>query len=278
MSIREKKRDIFKSYPWLKIVLAIIAVIIVFLLIILGLSGSNKGVEDDGTGEQEVFNGENRDEAVGEVEGASEVEQIGAGKIIALTFDDGPSEYTGRLLDALKERRVKATFFVLGRNANVYPDLIRREIEDGHEVESHTMNHQNLAKLGESEARAEVIGAEQAICAIEGKANCIKYLRPPYGEVSDTVKNIVGVPMIGWSIDTEDWASNNPQMMQDRTFGVIRGNAVILMHDIYETSIEGAERIIDGLKAAGFTFVTVDELVQARGGGLESGVYYGRFD
>ena len=206
-----------------------------------------------------------------------EVEQIGAGQVIALTFDDGPSEFTSGLLDILKREQVPATFFVLGRNASAYPDLIRREIAEGHEVESHTMNHQNLAKLDEASVRAEVYGVEQVICAIENKTNCIKYVRPPYGEVSDTVRSVVSVPMIGWSIDTEDWRTRNPQMIQDRTLGVIRGNAVILMHDIYSTSVEGAERIIKELKAAGFTFVTIDELVQRSGRVLEAGGYYAYF-
>ena len=89
-----------------------------------------------------------------------EVEQIGAGQVIALTFDDGPSEFTSGLLDILKREQVPATFFVLGRNASAYLDLIRREIAEGHEVESHTMNHQNLAKLDEASVRAEVYGVE----------------------------------------------------------------------------------------------------------------------
>jgi peptidoglycan/xylan/chitin deacetylase (PgdA/CDA1 family) len=122
--------------------------------------------------------------------------------------------------------------------------------------------------------RAEIIGAEQAICGVEGRVNCIKYVRPPYGEVSDTVKSTVGKPMIGWSIDTEDWKSKNPQTIQDRTLGVIRGGAIILLHDVYETSVEGAERIINELKAAGFTFVTVDEMIQKYGVNLVAGSYY----
>ena len=244
----------------------------------------SENVHDGGQVEVEELQGNSEKEPEEKIEGAEdgglvrEVEQIGAGQVIALTFDDGPSEYTSELLDLLKREQVPATFFVLGRNANAYPDMIRREIAEGHEVESHTMNHQNLATLSEAGVRAEVYGAEQAICAIQGKANCIKYVRPPYGEVSDIVRNVVSVPMIGWSIDTEDWKSRNPQMIQDRTLGVIRGNAVILMHDVYETSVEGAERIIKELLAAGFTFVTIDELVKTRGLNLEPGGYYGRFD
>ena len=261
-----------------KIVLIEVVAVVTLVIVVVVANGVNNWGEVKDLEKVEENVGENAGEQAVEKDEAPEVEQIGAGQVIALTFDDGPSEYTERLLDILKEEQVPATFFVLGKNANVYPDVIRREIAEGHEVESHTMTHQNLAKLSEAEVREEVLGAQQAICAVEQRPNCIKYLRPPYGNVSDTVKNVVTVPMIGWSIDTEDWNSKNPQMIQDRALGLIKGWAVILMHDIFETSLEGAERIIKELKAAGFTFVTVDELVKTRGIELEAGNFYGRFD
>ena len=279
---KRQEINFFRKYPWTRIAI-LVGVVVIFTVFAIAINLKDERVElsknvpENGQPEVTEESGE-------KMEGAEdgglvrEVEQIGAGQVIALTFDDGPSEFTSELLDVLKREQVPATFFVLGRNANAYPDMIRREIAEGHEVESHTMNHQNLATLSEAGVRAEVYGAEQAMCAIQGKANCIKYVRPPYGEVSDIVRNVVSVPMIGWSIDTEDWKSRNPQMIQDRTLGVIRGNAVILMHDVYETSVEGAERIIKELLAAGFTFVTIDELVKTRGLNLEPGGYYGRFD
>ena len=301
---RRQEINFFRKYPWVRIVI-LVGVVVIFTVfaVVINLNDEkielSKSTQENGQLEATEESGEKmedkaKDEA-GEPQGNSEkkpeektegaedgglvreVEQIGAGQVIALTFDDGPSEFTSGLLDILKREQVPATFFVLGRNASAYPDLIRREIAEGHEVESHTMNQQNLAKLEESSVRAEVYGVEQVICAIENKTNCIKYVRPPYGEVSDTVRSVVSVPMIGWSIDTEDWRTRNPQMIQDRTLGVIRGNAVILMHDIYSTSVEGAERIIKELKAAGFTFVTIDELVQRSGRVLEAGGYYAYF-
>ncbi|MBQ3271121.1 polysaccharide deacetylase family protein [Candidatus Saccharibacteria bacterium] len=301
---RRQEINFFRKYPWVRIVI-LVGVVVIFTVfaVVINLNDEkielSKSTQENGQLEATEESGEKmedkaKDEA-GEPQGNSEkkpeektegaedgglvreVEQIGAGQVIALTFDDGPSEFTSGLLDILKREQVPATFFVLGRNASAYPDLIRREIAEGHEVESHTMNHQNLAKLDEASVRAEVYGVEQVICAIENKTNCIKYVRPPYGEVSDTVRSVVSVPMIGWSIDTEDWRTRNPQMIQDRTLGVIRGNAVILMHDIYSTSVEGAERIIKELKAAGFTFVTIDELVQRSGRVLEAGGYYAYF-
>lgn len=301
---RRQEINFFRKYPWVRIVI-LVGVVVIFTVfaVVVNLNDEkielSKSTQENGQLEATEESGEKTEDKVENEAGGSqdnsekeleektegaeggglvrEVEQIGAGQVIALTFDDGPSEFTSGLLDILKREQVPATFFVLGRNASTYPDVIRREIAEGHEVESHTMNHQNLAKLDEASVRAEVYGAEQVICAIENKTNCIKYVRPPYGEVSDVVRSVVPVPMMGWSIDTEDWKSRNPQMIQDRTLSVIKGWAIILMHDVYGTSVEGAERIIKELKAAGFTFVTIDELVQRSGRVLEAGGYYAYF-
>lgn len=287
MSKQKRELDLFRRYPWLKIVLfgiGVTAVAVVFAF--MGrIANREENVSDKapGAGGVEMVVEESPDDKVSndddeEYEVTREVEQIGAGQIIALTFDDGPSEYTESLLDFLRKKQVPATFFVLGKNANTYPDLVKREALEGHEVESHTMNHQNLAKLSEADVRTEIANAEKTICGILEKANCIKYLRPPYGEISNVVKNVVGKPMIGWSIDTEDWKSKDPQKIQDRTLQLIKGGSIILLHDIYGTSVEGAKRIINELLAAGFTFVTVDEMVQKMGVKLEAGSFYGRFD
>lgn len=216
---------------------------------------------------------------MGEIREATREEQLKNGKLIALTFDDGPSEYTEKLLDILKKKRVPATFFVLGSRANAYPDLIKREMDEGNEVESHTMNHKNLATLGADGVRAEITGAEQAICSAKQlDAGCIKFVRPPYGEINSTVRNIVGKPMIGWSIDTEDWKSKNPDEMLLRTITKAFSGAVILMHDVYDTSVIGAEKIIDALLDEGYVFVTIEEMLQQKGVNLPAGSYYGRFD
>ena len=275
-------------YPWVRIVVFLMAITLVMTAVIFGVvkrnSGIERGVENVAAQEdsnelssleEQVAVEEENNQVIQEL---PEVEQIGKGQIVALTFDDGPSEYTNQLLDVLKREKVPATFFVLGNRASAYPEVIKREIAEGHEVESHTMSHQNLTKLSEASMRAEITGATETICRIEGKANCIKYLRPPYGEISDTLRQVVGVPMIGWSIDTEDWKSKNPQMIQDRTLGMVSDGSVVLMHDIYETSIKGAEMIIRGLKAAGFTFVTVDEMIREKEAVLGAGSYFGRFD
>lgn len=216
---------------------------------------------------------------MGEFREVTREEQLKNGKLIALTFDDGPSEHTAKLLDVLRVKNVPATFFALGSRANAFPELIKREADEGHEVESHTMNHKNLTTLGVEGARAEIAGAEQAICTSRGVGDgCVKFVRPPYGEINNTVRNVVGKPMIGWSIDTEDWKSKNPDEMLLRTIIKASDGAVILMHDVYDTSVTGAEKIIDALKNEGYTFVTVEEMVQEKGVSLPAGSYYGRFD
>lgn len=303
MFVRRRERDIFRKYPWLKLVIATTLAGLAFILVISGLIRQSAEMEDVDSGQvanegevssvQEEVEKQKEETAAVQAEtqeargsngveikmfGDRAVEQIGAGQIVAITFDDGPSEYTGELLDFLKEKQVKATFFVVGRNANTYPEMIKREIAEGHEVESHTMNHQNLAKLSAADVMAEISGAEQTICATEGKQNCIKYLRPPYGEVNSTVSSVVGKPMIGWNIDTEDWKSKNPQMIQERALSVIKGDAIILLHDVYGTSVEGAKGIINELLMAGFTLVTIDEMVQQKGASLTPGIFYGHIN
>lgn len=198
-------------------------------------------------------------------------------KLVALTFDDGPSGHTGRLLDILKNKGVRATFFALGSRASAFPELIRREAAEGHEVESHTMNHANLATLSASAIISEVQGAEDAICGILGKPGCIKYVRPPYGSINNTVRNIIKQPMMGWGIDSLDWKLRNSEQTKSEVLGHAFDGGIILMHDVYDTTVDAVEGIIDNLRADGYTFVTVDEMVQEREPNLATGVLHGIF-
>ncbi len=198
-------------------------------------------------------------------------------KLIALTFDDGPSEYTSRLLDILKSKGVRATFFVLGRNASNFPDIIRRERAEGHEVESHTMNHVNLATLSASAIEGEVTMAEDVICGTLNQSHCIKYIRPPYGSLNSAARNVIRQPLMGWGIDSLDWKLRNSEQIREEIKKNIFDGGVILMHDVYDTTVDAVGLIIDGLIADGYTFVTVDEMVKERDPELSTGILYGIF-
>lgn len=207
------------------------------------------------------------------VEVPSEVE---GNKVIALTFDDGPSTATTpRLLDILQDRGVHATFFVLGNLAVRSPDLVRREEAEGHEVASHTPYHHQLTKLSATQVQAEAAEMDRIFREILGHVP--PFTRPPYGSYNATVGRALGQPMILWSIDPRDWADRNANIVCTRVTSAARDGAIILVHDIHATTVEAVPCIIDNLRARGYSFLTVSELAVYRGVQMVNGVAYGSF-
>ena len=198
--------------------------------------------------------------------------------LVALTFDDGPSGVTTpQLLDILKTKGVKATFFVLGGPLNSRPDICQRAEAEGHEVESHTMTHRNLEKATVGEIQWEVASMNQLF---QEKLGHLPHLtRPPYGNGirrAEVTQNI-GTPMIYWSVDTEDWRSRNAAAVQAQVRQNTYDGAIILMHDIYQSTVDAVPGIIDELRARGYEFVTGEELAKARGVTMVNGVTYFNF-
>ena len=189
---------------------------------------------------------------------------VKGGKLIALTFDDGPSYYTPRLLDGLKERGAKATFFVLGEMAASNPDLVRREFREGHQVAQHTYSHVQLTAKTDDEIRSQLSRTDALLNGILGKE--FKYdLRPPYGDANGRVLSVIGRPAFNWSIDPVDWRDRNADTVCSRIVGAAFDGAIILVHDIHGTTIPGALRAVDILQAQGYEFVTIRELFRRRG-------------
>lgn len=208
--------------------------------------------------------------------GAVNVPQNTGRKIVALTFDDGPSaSTTSALLDVLAAKQVKVTFFVLGNMAQRSPALIQREVAEGHEVESHTMSHQNLAKISGAAIQGEVTGVDTVLQEITGST--AKLVRPPYGSINDTVRANIGRPMILWTVDPEDWKYRDAATVRTNVVSKTFDGAIVLMHDIYNTTVEAVGAIIDDLRAAGYEFLTVSEMAAERGVVLQSGYSYGSF-
>lgn len=197
-------------------------------------------------------------------------------KLVALTFDDGPMpETTPRLLGILREKDVLATFFVLGKQAAAYPDVIKRAAGEYHEVASHTMYHQNLIRLSADVATSDINEAKAILKNILGH-NPI-YTRPPYGNINDVVRATTNTPLILWSVDSEDWRSKNPDAILATSLSEVHDGAIILMHDIYPTTVEAVPRLIDTLRQDGYEFVTISELAKLRGAKLENGAIYYNF-
>ena len=194
-------------------------------------------------------------------------------KLVALTFDDGPSNLTTpTLLDTLKNRDVPATFFVLGNMARNNPELVKRMEKEGHDIASHTMYHQNLIRITPAAVQSDINEANSVFWDILDHAP--KYTRPPYGNINDAVRNNVGTPMILWSVDTLDWKSKNPDAIVSTAMSEIYDGAIILMHDIYPTSVDAIPTLIDKIRESGYEFVTITELAKVRNVSLENGAVY----
>lgn len=192
-------------------------------------------------------------EAVRE-EGVSE-----PGPRIALTFDDGPGPYTERLLDGLKERGVKASFFLIGKSVKEYPEAVKRMEEEGHLIGNHTYSHVKLKGLSPEETRREIQKTDEAVYEITGKH--VAYLRPPFGEWEEDLELTYPVLPVMWTVDPLDWTTENVEEIVDRVVTQAGENDMILLHDCYDSSVEAALRIVDRLLAEGFDFVRVDELL-----------------
>ena len=179
---------------------------------------------------------------------------------IALTFDDGPSAaWTPVLLDGLKERGVKATFFLIGENADKNPEIVKRMAEEGHLIGNHTYHHVELTKVSENEARLELADTSAVIVRITGKEP--EYMRPPFGAWQRKLEREIQMLPVLWTIDPLDWTTENQDEIVIIVVTEAEENDIILLHDCYKSSIEAGLRIVDILQEEGFMFVTVDELL-----------------
>ena len=190
--------------------------------------------------------------------------ELADSKLIALTFDDGPHpKYTPKLLDILNEQDVLATFFVVGSQIELYPDIVSRAFSEGHQIGNHTYNHIDLRSATEQQLQEEITETANQIEAIIGKKPNI--MRPPFGSYNDQVLAAADAAIIMWSIDPEDW---NPHYDSSHIYSQVIQQAqdgdIVLLHDIHGSTIEAIESIIISLKEEGFTFVTVEQLIEAR--------------
>jgi peptidoglycan/xylan/chitin deacetylase (PgdA/CDA1 family) len=181
-------------------------------------------------------------------------------KKVALTFDDGPHPvYTPKLLDNLRERGVKATFFVTGENAETYPDIIKQMYADGHLIGNHTYSHIQLTSYNRDKFFAELVRTNEVISTLTGYE--VSFVRPPYGTWDKSIESEIALFPVLWNIDTLDWNSRNVSSIAARVLKVVKDGDIILMHDCYSTSVEAAVVVIDKLLSQGFEFVTVDTLL-----------------
>ncbi len=186
------------------------------------------------------------------------------GPYIAMTFDDGPNEtLTPKLLDLLAAHHIKATFFVIGENAAAHPDILRRAVREGHEIENHSWSHPNLGKMSDESVRRELQKTDDAINAAIGTRPTL--LRPPYGSITPRQKHWIhdefGYRTILWDVDPLDWKRPGPSVVCNRILKETHAGSIVLSHDIHPGTIAAMPATFDQLQAKGFKFVTVTELL-----------------
>ncbi|MEE3450193.1 MAG: polysaccharide deacetylase family protein [Acutalibacteraceae bacterium] len=196
-------------------------------------------------------------------------------KAAAITFDDGPSDYTAQLLDGLKARNVHATFFIVGSRAEIYPDIVRRVADEGHQLGNHTYSHPVMTSLYEYSWRNEIDVTDSIITNICGKTPTA--FRPPYGSFSSYMAASINKTFTVWSVDTLDWQTRNAVSVKNAMVDQCRDGKIILLHDLYKTSVDGALAAIDVLQSEGYVFVTVDELLTRYGYPISNTAHYSQY-
>ncbi len=184
---------------------------------------------------------------------------------VALTFDDGPDTTTNRVLDVLQAHNTKATFFMLGKQVRDHPDIAKSVVAHGHEVENHSYDHPDFAKIRQpKQMHQQIDDTQHALAEIGAVA---KYFRPPYGSISPKVHDAVPMPFVFWNVDAQEWRSGNgeaPKVSQS-IMAQVRPGAIILMHDTKAQTADALPAILQGLAARGYVCVTVQDLLKIDG-------------
>lgn len=194
---------------------------------------------------------------------------------VAITFDDGPyAPTTSKVLAALKERNINATFFVIGYRAEINKKLLQNMVEQGHEIGIHSWDHPDYTTLNKTEIKQQ---QEQCASIVEQyTGEKARISRPPYGGNNSKVDKICGTPIVLWSMDSLDWKETDRRQLIKRVVNETKPGDIILMHDLQKITAECIDEILDGLLAKGYIPVTVSDLIAANHGTtLQKGkIYY----
>jgi peptidoglycan/xylan/chitin deacetylase (PgdA/CDA1 family) len=196
-------------------------------------------------------------------------------KTLAMTFDDGPHpSLTPKLLDILKERNIKCTFFLIGNLVKIYPAIVRRIIAEGHEIGNHTWTHCSLTSRSDEQIRSELKKSEDAVYEVAGVRPHL--MRPPYGAINTRIKDLMfsefGYSTIMWSVDPQDWRRPGVAAVTSRLVNGAHPGAIMLSHDIHPPTITAMPAMFDQLLAKGYQFVTVSQLLNMEKASMPVGV------
>lgn len=199
--------------------------------------------------------------------------------MVALTFDDGPSaRYTPAILDILDQYDSSATFFILGTQVvdqEQGAELLSRMVDSGHEIGIHSYKHVAFTELTPEELAIQILTAQDVIQNATGYS--AKIIRPPYGFINEALLKLIPFPIILWSMDTEDWRIRDAKIISDTLLSVVKDGDIILLHDIFESTVDAMKIVIPALLEKGFQLVTVSGLADARGVTMEKGKVYSIF-
>lgn len=196
-------------------------------------------------------------------------------KLIALTFDDGPSNNTKYFIKELQKRDALVTFFVVGNRVKKYEDVLKEAYLTGNQIGSHTYSHKNLLYLNEEEITKEIEKTNEAIYNVIGTKPTI--IRVPYGNINKKIRSISNMNHILWNVDTLDWKYKNSNRVYKEIIKHAEDGNIILLHDIFKTSVNGVLKAIDELKKQGYEFVTIDEMVYLKNIKLDKSKTYFNF-
>ncbi len=195
--------------------------------------------------------------------------------MLALTFDDGPSAHTERLLDIFKKHGGKGTFFVVGNIIDNRPEAVKRIVNEGHEIAGHSWNHRQLTSLSEQEIKDQLMSTRAKI--YELTSYDAKLVRPPYGALNESVRSVakeLEISLVNWSVDTLDWKYRDAEVVYKSIMDNAYDGAIILCHDLHKTTVDSMEKVIPALIEKGYQLVTVSELLEAKGKTILAGEMY----
>lgn len=183
-------------------------------------------------------------------------------KVVALTFDDGPSKYTTKILDTLKKYDACGTFFVIGNKVEFYNETLQRMVNEGNEIGNHSYNHKWLNRLSKQEFQEELNKTQEKVQKITGISP--KVFRPTYGGYSDRLKSYTDLTFILWDVDSSDWKVKKKEKIINNIIPNVKDGSIILMHDNHEYSANAIDSVVKALKDKGYKFVTVSELLELK--------------
>lgn len=303
MSDKDTKSPEFlqiKGYKYrAKMLMAAAVILVVILIIIISIVHGISSINKKGTGSADTeskttqsyssdtdvisdietvtseFNSDSEEPSIGEERFDADgkliidTDTLEGQKAIALTFDDGPGEYTSTLIEGLNERGAKATFFMVGSCVEQYPDVLPQMVNGGHQLGNHTYNHTDITTVTHQEMSDQIAKTDTAVYQACGQLPTA--FRPPYGSYNAETNKAINKTITMWSVDTVDWNLKSSNAVKDAIVSQCKDGDIILMHDIYKNTVDGALAAIDELQNKGFVFVTVDELLGRYGYDIEKG-------